>query len=507
MALRFYQELAITQIREALARYLRALLVMPTGSGKTVVFSEICRLASIKGSTVLILVHRRELVTQASDKLLKAGVEHGIIAAGFKPSEHSVQVASVQTLARRLRTVPIEPDLIIIDEAHHAVAGQWEKILQHFANARVIGVTATPSRLDGRGLGSHFSTLISGPSVEQLTKLGFLSRHRVFAPPVIADLKGVRTRAGDYATDQLSEAMNRPTITGDAIAHYRKRADGHPAIAFCCSVAHATSVCESFKAAGYRAKLVTGNMPMKERDDAISGLADGRTQVLCSVDVVSEGTDVPAVSAAILLRPTQSEALYLQQVGRILRPQPGKIAIILDHVGNTFKHGFIDDVRAWSLDSKPKRQRKDEPAVEVRQCPECFAAFRPQPVCPVCGHVFKKKTSQLETVEGDLVEIKRKKEKKEDPWMEGDWFVFVKSADKVPHLVKRVSKNKLCVEYQDPRTQKPGYAKISEIKRIKKASRKQEQGRAQTLPELLAIAEKRGYKPGWAYKIFNSRKR
>jgi len=506
MALRSYQELAITQLRGALAHHHKALLVMPTGSGKTVVFSEICRHADNKNRKVLILVHRRELVKQASDKLSRAGVEHGIIAAGFKPSPHPVQVASVQTLARRLRTVPVDPDLIIIDEAHHAVAGSWDKIIGHFTDAKIIGVTATPSRLDGRGLGSHFSTLVSGPSVEQLTKLGFLSQHRVFAPPVIADLSNVKTRAGDYANDQLSAAMDRPTITGDAIGHYRRLADGLPAIAFCCSIAHATSVCASFNAAGYRAKLVTGNMPMEERDEAISGLADGRTQVLCSVDVVSEGTDVPAVSAAILLRPTQSEALYLQQVGRILRPRPGKIAIILDHVGNTFKHGFVDDVRAWSLDSKPKRQRKDEPAVEVRQCPDCFAAFKPQPVCPCCGHVFKTKAFQLETVEGDLVEIKRKKEKEEDPWIEGDWFVFNKSVSKVPQLVRKVSKSNLYVEYEDPRTQKRGYAKISEIKRIKKASRKQEQGRARTLPELLALAKKKGYKPGWAYKIYNSRR-
>ena len=184
MALRPYQELAITQLRGALAHYSRALLVMPTGSGKTVVFSEICRLADNKNRKVLILVHRRELVKQASDKLSRAGVEHGIIAAGFKPSAHSVQVASVQTLARRLRTVPVDPDLIIIDEAHHAVAGSWDKILLHYKDARVVGVTATPSRLDGRGLGSHFSTLISGPSVEQLTKLGFLSQHRVSRRPL-----------------------------------------------------------------------------------------------------------------------------------------------------------------------------------------------------------------------------------------------------------------------------------------------------------------------------------
>ena len=455
MALRSYQELAITQLRGALAHHSKALLVMPTGSGKTVVFSEICRLANIKGSSVLILVHRRELVKQASDKLSKAGVEHGIIAAGFKPSAHSVQVASVQTLARRLRTVSIDPALVIIDEAHHCVAGVWSRVIGHYTDAKIIGVTATPSRLDGRGLGSHFSTLISGPSVERLTKLGFLSQHRVFAPPVIADLKNVKTRAGDYANDQLSEAMDRPTITGDAIGHYRRLADGLPAIAFCCSIAHATSVCASFNAAGYRAKLVTGNMPMEERDEAISGLADGRTQVLCSVDVVSEGTDVPAVSAAILLRPTQSEALYLQQVGRILRPQPGKIAIVLDHVGSTLKHGFIDDVRPWSLDSKPKRQRKDEPAVAVRQCPKCFAAFKPQPFCPCCGHEFKTKPKrELTQREGELKEMRR----------------------------------------QDA------------LDRIEKKEQRKEIGRARTLPELLALAKKKGYKPGWAYKIFYGRR-
>ena len=430
----------------------RALLVMPTGSGKTVVFSEICRLACEKSRKVLILVHRRELVTQASDKLTKAGVEHGIIAAGFDPSDHPVQVASVQTLIRRLNSADFTPDLIIIDEAHHAVAGSWDKIIAHFTDAKIIGVTATPSRLDGRGLGSHFSTLVSGPSVEQLTKLGFLSQHRVFAPPVIADLSNVKTRAGDYAKDDLSNAMDRPTITGDAISHYRRLADGLPAIAFCCSIAHATSVCASFNAAGYRAKLVTGNMPMEERDEAISGLADGRTQILCSVDVVSEGTDVPAVSAAILLRPTQSEALYLQQVGRILRPQPGKIAIVLDHVGSTLKHGFVDDLRKWSLDSKPRR-KNFEGVPSVRQCPMCFAAFRPQPVCPMCGHEFPvKQKRQLTEREGELREMRR----------------------------------------QDA---------------IERREKRQEIGRARTLPELLALAKKKGYKPGWAYKIFYGRGR
>ena len=451
MELRPYQAQAVSGLRNALRTADSALLVMPTGAGKTVVFTEIARLATEKNKTVFVLVHRRELINQASDKLTKAGVEHGIIAAGFDRSNHSVQVCSVQTLVRRLSTVTTAPDLIIIDEAHHSVAGSWDKIIGHFNNAKIVGVTATPSRLDGRGLGSHFSTLVQGPYVAQLVDSGFLSPHKVFAPPLKVDLTSVKTRAGDYANDQLSEAMDRPSIVGDAIAHYRRLADGLPAIAFCCSIAHATSVCQSFQAAGYRAKLVTGNMKMEERDDAISGLADGRTQILCSVDVVSEGTDVPAVSAAILLRPTQSEALYLQQVGRILRPQPGKIAIVLDHVGSTIKHGFVDDRRIWSLNAK-KRKRTDEPAPSVRQCPKCFAAFKPQAICPCCGYEFPVKPKrQLTQREGELREMRR----------------------------------------QDA---------------IERRKKRKEQGRARTLPELLALADRKGYKRGWAYKIFYGRR-
>ena len=447
MPLRPYQLQAVQDCRNALRTADSTLLVMPTGAGKTVVFTEIARSATERGHTVFVLVHRRELVTQASDKLTKAGVNHGIIAAGFPTSSHKVQVCSVQTLIRRLTSVPAEPDLIIIDEAHHAVAGSWDRLIQHFSDAKIVGVTATPTRLDGRGLGSHFSTLVQGPSVAQLVDFGFLSPHKVYAPPVVADIKGVKIRAGDYARDQLSEVMDRPTVTGDAVSHYRRLADGLPAIAFCCSIAHAISVRDSFVGAGYRAKLVHGSMKMDERDEAISGLADGRTQILCSVDVVSEGTDVPAVSAAILLRPTQSESLYLQQVGRILRPQPGKTAIVLDHVGATKKHGFVDDPRNWSLDSKPKKQRKDEPAPSVRQCPNCFAAFKPQPQCPCCGHIIPIKTKELTQVDGELVEMRRQKREQ-----------------------------------------------------------RKEIGRARTLPELLALAAKKGYKPGWAYKLFYGRK-
>jgi len=452
MQLRPYQQEALQDLRNCFYRGHRsALLVMPTGAGKTACFTSIAASATAKGNRTLILVHRRELVTQASSKLSLLGVSHGIIAAGFETSDHSVQVASVQTLVRRLEKLDFEPDLLIIDEAHHAVAGSWDKAIKHFSNARLIGVTATPERLDGRGLGTHFDTLVIGPFVDQLVEDGYLSPHKVFAPPIGVDLSKLKMRGGDYAKDQLGEIMDRPAITGCAVTHYRRLADGQPAIAFCVNVAHAKSVCASFVDAGYRARLVTGEMKMEERDDAISGLADGRTQILCSVDVVSEGTDVPVVSCAILLRPTASTSLYMQQVGRVLRPQPGKVATIIDHVNSTRKHGFVDDRRQWSLDAKPKRQRKDEPAPSVRQCPDCFASFKPQPICPVCGHVFEPKEGGILNLKGDLQELRKEKARERQEF-------------------------------------------------------KREQGKARTLPELLALAAKTGYKPGWAYKIYKGRK-
>ena len=557
MQLRDYQYQAVQDCRQALRSHSSALLVMPTGAGKTVVFTEIAQLARANGKKVLILVHRRELVRQASAKLDKVGVKHGIISAGTKSSRHWVQVASVQTLVRRLNSSNWTPDLIIVDEAHHAVAGSWDKILAHYSDAKVVGVTATPERLDGRGLGSHFSTLTQGPSVAKLVDSGYLSPHKVYAPPIVADLKGVKIRAGDYARDQLSEVMDRPTVIGDAVSHYSRLADGLPAIAFCCSVAHAISVRDSFIGAGYRAKLVTGNMPMDERDDAISGLADGRTQILCSVDVVSEGTDVPAVSAAILLRPTQSQSLYLQQVGRVLRPQPGKTAIILDHVGATNQHGFIDDPRHWSLDSKPKKQRKDEPAPSVRQCPKCFAAFKPQPTCPCCGHVFPVKTKEMIEIDGELVEVIRYEKSKYAGAVLKDFvdalrfFKPVTEYDGGIHLYEmyvdalfgafaeaspgpygiEVALDLMRVhspgyEYNPPKIYRDphGYLKPSQYvghnpavfwemaksrgyKPIGKREKlKRKTAKARTLDELLALAKEEGYKPGWAYRVYKSRR-
>ena len=454
MQLRGYQQQAIDDLRNAYrAGCCAPLLCLPTGGGKTIIFSAVAQSAVGRGRQVLILVHRRELLHQASRKLTDIGLDHGLIAAGIPTSRQSVQVASVQTLVRRLSRMDWQPSLIIIDEAHHASAGSWAAILYKWPEAFRLGVTATPCRLSGAGLGTAFDHLVLGPSVADLTDWGFLSPARIYAPPVVADLTGLRRRAGDYAADQAATAMDRPTVTGDAIAHYQRLAPGQRAIAFCCSIDHATHVAASFSAAGIPAATLLGNTP--DRDAVVAAFDAGSVQILVTVDVVSEGFDIPTASCAILLRPTQSLGLYLQQVGRVLRPAPGKDhALVLDHVGNVHRHGFPDDHRDWSL-AEGARQSTGTAAPSVRTCPECFAAFKPAPICPVCGaQCAPIKSRVIRELAGELTELRR----------EG--------------VRQRI----------EERT----------------ASRR-EQGKARTLPELLALAKERGYSPGWAYRIYHAR--
>ena len=405
--LRPYQQQAISDLRLAYRGGARApLLVGATGMGKTVIFSAITAGAVERGRRVLILVHRRELIRQASAKLTQAGVNHGIIAAGFDPSDHPVQVASVQTLARRLEHQHWQPDLIVIDEAHHAIAGTWTNVISHWPDSLLLGVTATPVRQDGRGLGAMFDRLVLGPSTAELVAARYLTPVKIYAPPQVADLTGIRTRAGDYANDQAAAAMTRPTVTGDAISHYQRIAAARPAIAFCCNVNHATTVSDAFNAAGISAATLLGNTT--DRDALIARFAAGALQVLVTVDVVSEGFDCPGAAVAILLRPTQSEGLYLQQVGRVLRPAPGKAAaIVLDHVGNVHRHGFPDDHRDWTLDDRLRTGKGGPPAPSVRTCETCFAAFKPAPQCPVCGTPSKLSTRELKQQAGELQELAR----------------------------------------------------------------------------------------------------
>ncbi len=282
--LRPYQLDAVHQIREAYRQRHRAVLfVLPTGGGKTVVFSHIAEQAAAKGSRICILVHRQELLRQASASLGDLGVRHGLISPrhSMDLSAH-VQVASVQTLARRLHKLPASLfQLLVVDEAHHSNAGTWAKVLDHFQAARVLGVTATPCRTDGRGLGEWYSHMVQGPTAAELTAAGFLAPARVLAPPG-PSLVGLRKRMGDYDLNQAGQILQAGQAMGDCLAHYRRHLDGQTAIAFCCSVAHAEAVAELFAGHGVAAASIDGTMDGPTRERLLADLGASRLKVLTS---------------------------------------------------------------------------------------------------------------------------------------------------------------------------------------------------------------------------------
>jgi superfamily II DNA or RNA helicase len=403
--LRPYQERGVADIRQAFGRGIsRICYQAPTGSGKTVLFAYIVAGAMARGNRVIIFGHRDEIVRQISAALLELDVTHGIVAAGYDETPAPVQIANVATLVRRLDRVKA-PDLLVVDECHHSVAGTWRKIIEHWPQAKVLGVSATPERLDGKGLNDIFGGLVIGPTVSELIEAKFLSPFTTFAPARSPDLSRVRTRAGDYAVDQLSDAMSDGIVVNGAVDEYGRLCAGVPAIVFCVDIAHSELVAERFAARGFRAAHVDGDTPAEERRNLIAALGTGKIQVLCNCGLISEGLDVPSVVAVILLRPTKSLALYLQQVGRALRPAEGKDkALILDHSGNTFRFGMVDALRAWSLEGRPKGER--EGVAPLCRCERCgalnpIAAF----VCVNCGAQLRKPPSRREIHIGRLIEF------------------------------------------------------------------------------------------------------
>lgn len=403
-----YQVLLESDIRNAMRQHRRVVAVSPTGSGKTQIFCSVSEKVRRRGRSVMLIAHRIEIVEQIGKALFRFGVPHGWIAPGHVFQKQPIMVAMVQSLARRLDQID-PPDLLVVDEAHHATAGLYRKVMEAWPKIFVLGVTASPARTDGKGLQDVFDYMVFGPKMRELIDQGYLASFKCFAPPVAADLSGISVRAGDFAADQVSAAMDKRAVTGDAVCHYAKHLNGAPAIAFCSSVEHAEHVAAQFNEAGWKAASVDGSMKLKGpggREDRIKSIGDGRLNVLTSCDVISEGTDIPSVAGAILLRPTMSLIVYLQQVGRVLRPKPDlSAAIILDHVGNVLRFGLPDAERPWSLEGWTKRSAP--PAPSVRQCGECFMAFAPSPKCPGCGYVFpiKSRAPDRKQIDGELQEI------------------------------------------------------------------------------------------------------
>lgn len=401
-----------------------------TVTHNTFTFSYVADGATKKQNKVLILVHRKELLMQASMSLAKMGLKHCLIAQTehIREIQHQqlselgrlylsetakIAIASVGTLVNRLSTT-WAPDLIIPDEAHHCQKDNtWGKILSFYDNARILGVTATPIRSDGKGMGVDFgglfNDLVVGPSMSELIQLGYLLPSTVYAPPTALDLTGVRYGSGgkDFIQKELVEAVDKPVITGSAVKHYGKLCPGLQALAFCVSVQHAEHVAADFRSAGWKFQSIDGTMHSAQRRSLIHGLTTGRLDGLSSCDIVSEGTDIPVVGCGILLRPTQSTGLHMQQVGRILRPFEGQDrAIVLDHVGNCAKHGLPEEDREWSLSGEVKRgTKKNEVNIRVLQCDTCWVTFAPAPQCPNCGTAVEFKGRVVDEVDGELQRV------------------------------------------------------------------------------------------------------
>ena len=451
ITLRDYQTNIVGEARGHFRDGLRSVLVqLPTGGGKTVLGSFMVSGSSGRGLVCWWLCHRRELVSQASRTFASMGIDHGIIAGGRSTDAgNRVQIGSIQTVARRLDYLPA-PDLIVFDEAHHLGAAQWQRVFDAYPAAKVIGLTATPWRLDGKGLGNWFEAMVHGPSVAALMDQGSLSAYRLFAPSA-PDVSSVATAMGDFKSRDLAALMDKPTITGDAVGHYLQLCPGKRAVAFAVSVEHSKHVVDQFQARGVPAAHVDGAMDHGERDRVIAAFVAGETLVLSNADLLGEGFDVPAIEAAILLRPTQSLSLHLQQIGRALRPAPGKAeAIVLDHAGNCLRHGLPDDDFEWTLEDREKKRGRKPAEVPVRTCLKCFRVYRPAPKCPGCGHSPAGQAREVEQREGELVEV---------------------DAEQL------------------------------------RAARKQEERRAQSVDDLVRLGQQRGYKNpvAWAQKFHAAR--
>jgi superfamily II DNA or RNA helicase len=413
--LRDYQRDVIARVNaEIAAGRRRVLMVMQTGAGKTMTAAALCADLIAQSHRVLWLTHRRELVNQASRTLYRNGIDAGIILPGFPMRlGEAMQIASIASLhARAIRGGSIdlpEADLVVVDEAHHAPARSWRRLLTEYPKAVIIGLTATPCRGDGRGLGGLFDAMVEGPSVAELIALCHLVRSRIYAPSQ-PDLTGVRVERGDYVEAQLAERMDRPQLVGDAVAHwFRLNPERRPTIAFGTGVAHSLHLRDEYRRAGVAAEHIDGNTPLEERDAIIAGLSSGAVEVITNSAVLGEGFDAPDVACLVLARPTKSLPLYRQMIGRGLRSAPGKTdCLILDHSGNVFRHGFPDDPVEWSLEPDRRAENKAHSArvngsrPALVDCPECHAVrFQGQP-CPACGWRPQPKPAAVKVVDGEL---------------------------------------------------------------------------------------------------------
>ena len=440
------QQQLIEEVRNAFRDgHKNVVIQLATGGGKTFTAGSMLGQTVQRGKKSFFLCNRIELIEQTSASFDKLGIPHGIIAAGHPYQlHHAVQIGSIDTLKVRLDDITFQPDLIVWDECRGLGAAGWKKIYDHYPKAFHIGLDATPVRNDGQGLGKFFTHMVQGLSIKQLIELGALVPPRIYAPDNI-DLSSVSIKAGDYDTEELENAMDKPSITGSAIDHYLKYGEGRQGIIFTVSIKHSKSVTDQFNMAGITCAHVDANTLKKERKKIIEDYRKGQYLLLSNVNLFTAGFDVPNVSYIAGLRPTKSLPIFLQQCGRAARPcGEKKDYVLMDHACNVKRFGFPHADREWSLDAKKirKNAKKSEETIELKQCPECYLCHDPVfTSCPECGHIYEAKPRNISEIDGELKEV---------------------------------------VEEQ-------------------KIKRKMEVKDAKSLEDLLVVASQRGYKAGWAH--------
>ena len=417
--LRDYQVEAIRLLNDSIrAGNKRIILCVPTGGGKSTLASSYTKLCVRHQKRVLFMVHSKELVQQFADRLrTQFNMSSGVIMAGITPDRQKpVQVASVQTLVNRNKP---DADIVFIDECHRSKAKTYQKILDFYPSAIIVGLTATPFRADGKPLGDIFEDIVRPIKINDLIERGYLVGTKVVAPKESVDMAGVKTVAGEFHKGQMQEKFEDGAVTRGVVKNYLDRAKGKKAIVFNCSVDHSKEMHERFTQAGVKSAHIDGETDKKQRAKIVQDFAEGRIDVLNSIDIFTEGFDIPATEVVILNRATKSEGLYVQMVGRGLRPAANKSeCLVLDHGGNTMRFGYVEDYDQvqFSLGGKKKSIGKGN------KCKACgvgimrYDSGSQKFVCPSCGNEYeiqkerKQKFSaecEFEVLERDAVMAKR----------------------------------------------------------------------------------------------------
>ena len=433
--LRDYQRDLYNKARaEFIAGHKRVLVTAPCGAGKSYLFAAMAEQAR---GQVLILTHRRELLDQTSALLRENGITNA-------------RTAMILTEANHLGEHE-KPALIITDEAHLSLSNSWQTVLDYY-DAPTVGFTATPVRLDGRPLSDTYTSLVQGVSVRWLIDHERLAPFEYYAPTAV-ETDDLRVQRGDYVISDLETLMTDRAIYSDVLASWEKIAKGEKTIAYCVSMKHAAETAERFRDAGYAAAAIDSKTPTKRRAEIMDDFRAGKITVLCNVGIISEGVSIDDVTCCLLLRPTESHALYWQQGMRCMRYAPGKVAKVIDCVGNYTRNPIFDADITWSLLAPPKKPKRltEEGDFVLRTCPKCFMAFETAPVCPFCKTEYPLHPREIKAHE-------------------------------------EIALARLTAEQ----------AQAAERKR---KEMRMEVGACRTVDELIKIQRERGYKPAWVWKM------